>query len=511
MRVGHHASDRGVTIIFVAITITVLFGFAAVAVDATGIGTNARRQSQSAADVGALAAVQFATTTDLSNGCSGAGAARAACNGAKEAIAVANATLDDPLLADWSDASNCGTPPAGFTATTESACVAFTANFRSAWVRIPTFDQPTTLAQVIGIDSISVSAEAIAGGGLLVAGAVLPFLLPANAAGTNYNCLKTGPNPNFGACETLPATGNFGSMDFFMYGDLEGNYIKCSGDTNGRLAANVARGIDHPQGLYTDLTLSAPGISESASCPIWNPLSPPNMAQGQPGVGSALEKGLLYGGTDYSDPATPYPGRIEGSVTIRAAQGATPAAMVDSTPLWTLLLDGDGDATQGTECDPNDTLPVGFETDSDPGVSNPDEMEACIDWAKNDPGGPTVIFKDAIRSATRYGWTPEVWEPDFLTPGSLYHIKDYRPVYIDTTLFGCNNNGCAIIHTPGAVDLGPCEPGLTDTRITCGIGGSANKKLSGVTAYVLSQSIVPLVAKTPAPGALNQLTYNLTK
>lgn len=95
-----------------------------------------------------------------------------------------------------------------------------------------------------------------------------------------------------------------------------------------------------------------------------------------------------------------------------------------------------------------------------------------------------MVFIDAIRYATRNGWTPEVHEPGFLTPGSLYHIKDYFPTYIDTTLFGCNNNGCAIIHTLGVKDPDPglpCPIPLLDTRITCGIPGSGTKNLSGVT------------------------------
>ena len=36
-------------------------------------------------------------------------------------------------------------------------------------------------------------------------------------------------------------------MDFFLYGNIDRNTTrKCSGDENGRLISNIARGVDHP-------------------------------------------------------------------------------------------------------------------------------------------------------------------------------------------------------------------------------------------------------------------------
>lgn len=483
--------DRGASIILIAITIFVLFGFAAVAIDATGVGFNERRQSQSAADVGALAAVQFAVPDNLGNACAGSGLTRSRCNGATEAIAVANATLSDPALALWGDASRCSTPPAGFTAVSAvSECVAFNFNNQRAWVRIPTIDQPTTIARAIGISSISISADAIAGSSVLGAGPVLPFLLPGNAADADYNCLKAGPNPKFGVCDDLPSTGNFGSMDFFLYGNEDLNYTaKCNGDTNGRLVANIARGIDHPLGIHPNGMGS--GKEERSNCPNFS--AKPDMADGQPGVGSNLEQGMLYGGSAYA--SAPYPGRIQedpGGFEVRNAGGPTPAALIDTTPLWTFLVGG----PSGTPCE---------------AVGTPAEMIACISWAKTDSSGPHVIFNNNLVASTRFGWTPAVYEDDFLTPGQPYHIKGFQPVYIDTTFFGCNANGCDIMHTPGVVDIGVCPNNPPDPQITCGTPGSKNKGLDAVTAYILSKSILPANAQSPAPGDPNQLSYNLTE
>ena len=76
-------NDSGVTAVLVAMMMFLLMGFAAVAVD-SGILFSDRRQQQSAADGGALAAVQFAKTGLPTVECTGlSGTARAACRGAE--------------------------------------------------------------------------------------------------------------------------------------------------------------------------------------------------------------------------------------------------------------------------------------------------------------------------------------------------------------------------------------------------------------------------------------------
>jgi hypothetical protein len=463
-------------------SMVVITGIAAVVVD-IGLAMNERRQDQAAADVGSLAALQFARP---SPGCSGSGcAAEAAVNGANAAIDVANASLDDPALADWSNAALCGSPPAGFTVTTVSSCVAFTVNFQRAWVRIPTIASPTFFGKLLGSDQVPVSASAIADQTFANPGPVLPFLLPFSASGTNYNCLKTGPNPSWGVCEDLPSSGNFGSMDFFLYGNPDRNTTtKCSGDTNGRLISNIARGVDHALGKHP--TGSGPGIEEPANCP--NLGAEPDMAQGQSGVGSALEAGLVYGGSSYSLDGSSYDGAIEdgGGFKVRKSGGGKPEVKVDDTPLWDYLKSGLG----GPSCG---------------GVDTPAEMLACIAWAKSTG---TEIFDESIVDSDRFGFTPEVAEFDFLTPGSYYHIIGYRPVFVDTTYWGCNSNGCEMVHTTGVADSGACPP--APELITCGTPGFHTNGLVAVTAYVLSATILPDEAKEPGPGSAGQRRYNLS-
>lgn len=489
--------ESGVTAIFIAICMVVILGFAAVVIDAAGQGFNERRQDQSAADVGALAAVQFAVPTNLGNGCSGSVAAIAACNGAHEAIEVANATLDSSSSADWSDSSRCGTPPAGFTATSVSACVAFNSNLQRAWVRIPTIDRETFIAGVIGFDEVSATADAIAGAGINPPGGVLPFLLPGSAASANYECLKAFPNPNWGPCEDAPISGNFGSADFYMYGNADTGWTQnCSGDTNGRLVANIARGVDHP--LSTHPTGSGSGVEERPNCPVFS--AQPNIVDSQTGVGSNLEQGLLYGGSSYSPSS--YPGKIQvgsGGYVVRNSGGSTPTAQVDNTPLWTHLIDDSADPSlAGTPCDDDD---IASATDA----VKPGLMDSCLTWAK---GNSRVIFTNGLRNSIRFGWVPLIWQNTF--SGNPYYIAEFRPVYLDTTWFSCSATDCTMMHTPGIADsAATCPTSPPETRITCGTPGAHNRGLNAVTSWILDPDIVPDNAKTPSPGSVNQRTFSL--
>lgn len=473
-------SDDGASAIVVALCLILLMGMAALAVD-LGAAWNERRQDQSAADVGSLAAVQFAKLTAGTGACTGlSGPALARCNGAQEAIAVANATLDSPSAASWVTATECTGMPVGYTASPITNCVAFNANLQRAWVRVPTIEVQTTFARVIGSTQINTSADAIAITSLIRPNKLLPFLTPGVSGGGDYECLKTSGNPDWGVCQDTPSTGNFGSADYFVYGnEIDGSVERCSGDTNGRLVYNIARGVDHP--LSTHPSGSGGGIHETTSCPVFS--AEPNMLTGQPGVGSNLDIGLTQGGTANS--VSPYDGRIEDAagVNVRGAGGGNPATILDDTPLWDFLLPG--------AC---------------PGTDTPSEMESCINSAKS---SGTIIFSDSIGDAKRFGFTALMWESDFLTPGYDYHVESFLPVYLDTTYYRCSNTDCDALFTPGIPDSGPCPS--TPQQITCGLPADHNDGLQAVTSYVLSPDILPESVRTPYPGSLNQRQFALAR
>ncbi|HEY7583650.1 MAG TPA: pilus assembly protein TadG-related protein [Acidimicrobiia bacterium] len=480
-------SERGATAILVALSLILLLGMAAIAVDLGAIA-NERRQDQSAADVGSLAAVQFAKPTTGTAACAGfSGVALARCNGAQEAMAVVNATLDSPGAAAWTTAAECTGIPAGYTASPITPCVAFNSNLQRAWVRVPTIEVPTTFGRVLGFQAINSSAEAIAVTSNLNRNLLIPFLTPGSYAGGNYNCLKTSGNPGWGVCADLPSTGNFGSADFFLYSNEQmGTTQACTGGTNSRLVSNIARGVDHPLSIHP--TGSGAGIEEQNNCPVFS--AEPNAFYSQTGVGSNLDDGLTRGGSAHSSIGA-YDGRIEqasGGFLVRNSGGSNPATRLDDTPLWNYLVSGLSGA-----CDKSL-------------VDTHAEMVACIAWAKSTS---TTIFLDSIIDAKRFGFTPLMWENDISSPSTLYHVKDFLPVYLDTTMYGCNSNSCPIHHTPGIASTGACPN--NGGSITCGTPGAANRSLNAVTSYILSKTILPLGAQSPYPGANNQRTFSLAE
>ena len=237
-----------------------LMGMAALAID-LGMGFNERRQDQTAADVGALAAAQFAKPI-VGPGCNAySGAALARCNGAVAAMDVANNTLDSPAAANWASSAECIAPPSSYTLAPNTPCVAFNPNLQRAWVHVPTIEVPTVFARVIGSTAINTSANAIAITSFNIGGNILPFLTPGIVGAGDYECLKTSGNPNWGVCKDLPPTGNFGSADYFVYGNEPiGSVTKCSGGTQTRLIYNIANGVDHP--LSGHPTGSGGGVEE---------------------------------------------------------------------------------------------------------------------------------------------------------------------------------------------------------------------------------------------------------
>lgn len=284
--------ESGATAILVALSLLLLFGMAAIAID-LGAAFNERRQDQSGADVGSLAAAQFAKLTPGTGSCAGfTGIVLARCNGAKEAMLVVNATLDNPGAAAWSTAAECTGMPSAYVASPITNCVAFNANLQRAWVRVPTIEVGTSFGRVLGVQTLNTSADAIALTSNLNRHLLLPFLTPGSYAGGNYECLKTSGNPNWGSCADLPATGNFGSADFFLYANEDlGTTQACTGGTNSRLVSNIARGVDHPLSVHP--TGSGSGIEEQASCPIFS--AEPNSAYSQTGVAANLDDGLTRG------------------------------------------------------------------------------------------------------------------------------------------------------------------------------------------------------------------------
>ncbi|MDH3754346.1 MAG: pilus assembly protein TadG-related protein [Acidimicrobiia bacterium] len=222
------SGERGAVLPLIAIMIAAVTTFAALAVDLGNV-TNERRQDQSAADSAALAAAQEMEV---------------AATAAATALDFANRNVDVPFTA--AEFSTCtDPPPSGFTPVGADGCVSIDTSGTQVRVELPIRSADAVFGAVVGIDNFDHSATSVAAIVSLGYGNVLPLGL-ANGASGNV-CLKAGAgNVPDDDCNT-PTSGNFGFINFGFYGNvLLGTAVDCTGGgKSGRLANNIAAGLDH--------------------------------------------------------------------------------------------------------------------------------------------------------------------------------------------------------------------------------------------------------------------------
>ena len=303
--------ESGLTIVFVALVLLVLMIFAAFVVD-VGAVYNLRRQDQSAADSGALAAAR-----DISNEASAVDAAKQ----------YANETLGTPLDdATW---NSCTVDTGALAVRATSAnCISFDSARSRVRVRIPDQFHQTAFGGVVGVDQMQHSAFAIAGITRGLAG-VLPFGITGAAGGGGHVCLKTGPaGANVPVC-TGPTAGNFGFLSFSVHG-TDGRTRACgNGGSDALTIENMAMGADH------DFSLWGPSQQPHGTTAVndegCNLL--PNYAEGNTGnTPNNLGAGIFSGGP-MSDGLGPRlrRGSFGSRTTIEGK------ANVDDNPLWKFI------------------------------------------------------------------------------------------------------------------------------------------------------------------------------
>lgn len=454
-------SERGAVAIIVAAALVMLMGFAAIAVD-TGAAFSERRQDQSASDMAALAALQFARGSS--------DPATAANNGANEAIAVATASLDSPpSAAEWSACTDPSRPGEFTRVSTVSPCISFTGNLQKSRVVTPTIAVGTAFGRVLGVSSIDSSALAEAQADLGQAGRVMPFGLPSGSAGDTEVCLRDSNNAP-PPCDG-PDQGNFGTVDFSMYGNATlGTIQACNPNPQKGLETNMVVGADHPLG-----TIDGQTREDGVYCPIFN--SRPNHIWGRTGIGSALYPGIVGGTSEYLTSSRP--GRLaRGSNRVNVENGSP---SLDDTPLWS-FLNGSGPAS----CS---------------GVTNTSQMASCISDYRSG-GFSTPIFQLSIGDAVRFGAVPQLEANAWDNGHKRYGIVDIVPVYLQATYWKCTGSGtCTIIHFPG------------DAAASSGLGSTVNgqNRLNAITAFLLDIDMLPEPLKSNFPSSAEQVDYALVK
>ena len=497
-------SDRGATAILIAISMLVLMGFAAIAID-SGVLFSDRRQQQSAADTGALAAIQFARTTlPTTIGCTGTGATYAVCRGAEEAIAVVEGTLPGRYaLTDWQACSDAA-KPAKFTRTSAltGPCISFTHNFQEARVRLPGTDVKTSFGGVVGPNTVPVGAFAEAAMDLDRSADILPFAIGPSGAGQSQSCLfaQATAQLDITPCEANDS-GNFGKLDLSLYGNTTLGTPEICGNTNPqtKMAVNIAVGSDHD----LEEASESPGtVNEVANCPIITnavdeiPVQTGNAAQG-------ISNGLFYGVPTPSlegrlmckdGDAGELPGKVSNDCI---AVWNTFPEQLDHTPLWDFV-------DPGANAEASGACPSG-------GINNRAQMVVCLDaWRAY--GSHTIpLFTDALRYAPRFAAVP-ILASDPSGGSGNYPIIDFRPVYVETIYMKCNANSCDTVHSPGEASAGPCPAAVLPTTSACGYGGNGNaNSIEALTGFILTRDMLPDSIRDNFPGTAGTVIFNLSE
>lgn len=426
-------SEDGASLIIVTLVLVLLFGFAALGVDAAAAWAQ-RRQNQGAVDTAAVAgALQTSEKTS-------AAVAQAAAE--SEIMRITYQSIDPDLtFGEWQQlwdrlsATPCTDPDAaaaGYVVVgPKSDCVTFTANGQRVRVKLPDIETDTSFGAVLGVDTLRTTAVAEVGLETETAGAVLPFGLPNGAATGIEVCLKAGANPKTVPPCDGPDSGNFGFLDITDFGNFSmGTATDCGGTDNTRLSLQIAQGVDHPLGESGVIAPAVPAThSDGTACTTGNfDARPYTLRSSQTGNRTGvLHNGFAHGISGAPGLLTDTP---NATVSLRGY-------LIDDRPMWTYL---DPEASAPASC----KMPV----------STKAEMLTCLtDYRMT--SSTAQLFHDDIEFSPRWGWAPilteSTWPAGASDPVNIYRFQN---VWLQTTMWKCNANNCDGIHDPGQPLIG---------------------------------------------------------
>jgi len=472
---GH--DDRGATALMVAMTMVLIMGIAAVALDG-GRAFSEQRQAQSGVDFASLAAVTAATGSNPEDA------------GASEAQAVVAANLPGRSL-DWSACTDASRPPEYSIISSITDCVSFTENFGQARVVLPDDAVDTTFGAVIGFDQILVSTGAEAIQDTQATADILPW-----TAGTGSSvCLFSNQAPQSVPPCNGPSSGFFGYLDVALYGSGPlGNPSTCEqGTSNVRSAINVAKGSDH---IMVEWDGGA-AVHDHSVCP--NRSEDINQLEVQTGSPTQGATDGLISGISGSINGQSF-AAANGRIIFDAAWSVSPPASVrgfnlDNTPLWRYLNDQSCPWETGGLISGN--------------VDNFQEMVDCLDaWSS----GVGSIFNVTLDEHARFAAVP-IFTSYPTGPGS-YLIDFFSPIWIETIYQNCNANLCRTIFSPGETGGGIACPNdlAASPTINCGHGHtSGSDDVEAVTAFQLQLGMLHPDTQEFFPGSASVRTLFLLK
>jgi len=523
--------ERGATAILVALSLLVLLGIVAFAVD-LGAVFNEDRQDQTAADVGALAgALEYTSPADP--------------DGVRDQVFsfVEQNVRQTYTAAQWESMwSACSDPakpsgfnsvpaPAGWSVGTIDCISGSTDELR---VKVPDQLVQATFGKVLGVDEIATRAVAHARVQFRQGGSVRPFGILAGVA-SGSTCLTTSPGGLAAPPCDGPDSGNFGTLNSQTWAKdpFKDNIVDCGVPGVDELALNIAIGVDHFIGLSPSFAGSGGAygafpsdITRLDDCqnvggeafPTDNTpmVGPVNTLRADTGFNlfQATKAGIISGtAADFPNSTvavTPLLQQLSGSLSDRTLRERISSTQyqyqVDNTPLWMYLRDwvdlvGDG-VPMGLQALCDRTL---IASSADPSTT----MSGClVAYEAALPANPNMgpLFLDTLGANTRFGWVPQF---HFTTWGSGNHwqpIMNYRMTYIDTIWFNCNGKFDPIKNdepcndpTKGLVfqPEGPAD----ESTMQVGNGASMKElRLDQISAFLLPNQAVPHSVAAAFPG-----------
>jgi Flp pilus assembly protein TadG len=513
--------EAGIVLTLFALLLVVFLIFVAFAVD-LGSVYNLRRQDQSAADVGSLAAAQ-----ELPN--------------KSNAVIEAKSYVHDTLKVTFTDAqwNSCTTDTGALSVRATGAnCISFDGDSRRIRVRIPDQQYNTAFARVAGISTMKHSAFAIAGLQVAGFGGVLPFGITFTNGGSGHTCLKTGPNGAATPVCTGPfGPGNFGTLSFAVHGPERAQ--DCSPTQDSVTINNIAIGVDHELSLRYGTPHGSTVVSEDGP-PACADLA--NAAEGDTGNTANKLGAALYSGGGMDDGLGPRLRRGDyGQRTTIAGK-----TNVDDNPLWSFIPPSLNSSIEDvpTSCQRNQFVNVGGVIDPTfPFVSNANGarthilnlpgsgqtklqnqmiklLERCFahyegdDW--NDFGalvpaeppvdpctGPCSDPVFSLNSSTsdspdlfdiqytpRFAYVPEMEATTFCSGSNCTNPwVDFRAVYMQRMCIG--NNSCDFEYDPGF-----------------GMTGGSDTRANSLTAWLFPKTMLPNgLGESDAPFAIGKSRF----
>ena len=523
--------DRGATAVFVAMTMVLLMGMAAIAID-LGLGFNERRIDQTSADLSVMA-----------------GATASVLGGDQESIVttildIARTNLSTTFTnAEWQAAwQSCTDPerlgfdvgigtPVNFQAMSEPAawgagtleCISQVSSYLR--VRVPDQFTDTGFARVIGVNDLTTHAAAVSrietGGAL---GAILPFGIPGGTPNGEI-CLKTsGSGTAIPPCQG-PSAGGFGEINSEFFGDFFGG-PDCGNPGNTELAQNVALGIDHAVSTWPATDAAAEGVTVGSAHPgdfgaggvsgyqnvgfdackitggslepqFAGHVTPPNAMRVATGFSPApIEDGLVSNQTFLGDDSRLQQGGNAKRDIVKRRTGATETIyQLDNKGLWDYLNPNNGIFAL-PECD-GSTYPGAMLIDDKVA-----RMNTCL--AGYDSAGTTTdLFVSSIDQSPRLVWAPEYWHAASTSGLSWQPVEGFRLVFIAGVYFNCSAISCGVIFYPDEASTGEM----------CDVGGGGCKMLGldQLSAFLIPFEALPGDSIPPFPGSESPLTATLFK